>query len=73
MAQGHLQWDQEELFEEKTEYKKSRETAPLNGIHFCIEKTIQAFYSRNIYSQVEFMYIKYTFNMQDPQTIFEVW
>ena len=29
MALGHLQWDQEELFGEKTEYKKSRETVPL--------------------------------------------
>ena len=33
MALGHLKWDQEELFGEKTEYKKSRETVPLKMYH----------------------------------------
>ena len=30
MAQGHLKWDQNELIDEKTGRKKSRETVPLS-------------------------------------------
>ena len=32
MAQGHLKWDQNELIDEKTGCKKSRETVPLNFV-----------------------------------------
>ena len=38
MAQGHLKWDQNELIDEKTGCKKSRETVPLKDLFLFIER-----------------------------------
>ena len=44
MAQGHLKWDENELIDEKTGCKKSRETVPLIQYivpESCLEYVIQ--------------------------------
>ena len=47
MALEHLQWDQEELFGGKTDYKKSRATVPLNTISF--DSVAKEFYDQTTF------------------------